>query len=374
VCEHPPMRLLLQLLTGGVAATLGDTAPEPGHVVTSLDGATKLTLGPAGGLTSLSIRGVALQLMPAGSGVWLDGALASGHGAAASPIVGGGVAFTRELTFGAKKQHTAEVVEKFMPAESGAVEWSLVIKGTSPKMFAPAINVSLAAAAADATNWSVWAPWATPGCDASAGAECENCDGRGSPLQAQPLRCFARSSYPLASYSYGSGTSVPLVALLGNPADIALSLSAAPDTHLLQSAAIATSIGGDLKQPTLGIAFAAAYRVSSTTPALTLRFHIAGGQACTRDVLRLYSTRDQDAFEPPNRNVHYRASGMGSYAATQPPLTQVVDGAPLGDTLRTVGYKVNWDGKPTQCQRNGATSAQLTTACSDLQQHSGGHT
>ena len=124
VCESPPMRLLLQLLTGGVAATLGDTAPEPGHVVTSLDGATKLTLGPAGGLTSLSIRGVALQLLPAGSGVWLDGALASGHGAAASPIVGGGVAFTRELTFGAKKQHTAEVVEKFMPAESGAVEWS----------------------------------------------------------------------------------------------------------------------------------------------------------------------------------------------------------------------------------------------------------
>ena len=30
-------------------------------------------------------------------------------------------------------------------------------------------------------------------------------------------------------------------------------------------------------------------------------------------------------------------------AATQPPLAQIVDGAPLIETLRTTGYKVNWD-------------------------------
>lgn len=360
------MRLTLSLLTvagSTLAAAQPDYHAPASRVVTSLDGVTKLTLdGASGGLTSIAIRGVPVQLAPAGSGIWLDGALATGAGSSYSPIVGGGVQFVRGMTFGPKQQHTAEVVEKFIPAESGAIEWSLVIKGTSPKMFAPAINVSLGVMAVDGRNWSsVWAPWAAPGCDASAGRECENCDGRGSPLEAQPLHCFARKSYPLASYSYGSGTSIPLVAMLDSAADVALSLSAAPATNLLQSADIATSFGGETQRPTLGVAFAAAYRVSSTTPALTLRFHIAGGQACTRDVLRLYSTRDQEVFEPPNRNVHYRASGMGSYAATQPPLTQAVDGAPLIDTLRTVGYKVNWDGEPAPYRT--ACNSQLTLWC-----------
>ena len=139
---------------------------------------------------------------------------------------------------------------------------------------------------------------------------------------------------------------MPLVALLDNESDTSVSLSAAPAANLLQLATVATSLG-HVAQPSLGVAFAAAYRVSASTPAITLSFHIAGGQACPRDVLRMYSTRHAEAFDPPNSNVHYRASGMGSYAATQPPLTQMVDGAPLIKTLNTVGYKVNWDGE--QC-------------------------
>jgi hypothetical protein len=68
-----------------------------------------------------------------------------------------------------------------------------------------------------------------------------------------------------------------------------------------------------------------------------------GSHACTRDVLGKYVARHHKYFTPPNTNVHYRGSGMGSYAATQGPLNQLVDGAPLDRTMAATGYTVNWD-------------------------------
>ena len=58
---------------------------------------------------------------------------------------------------------------------------------------------------------------------------------------------------------------------------------------------------------------------------------------------RRYSRRHSEVFVPPNSNVHYRASGMGSYTGMQGPLTQLADGVPLLDTLKRTGYTVNWD-------------------------------
>jgi hypothetical protein len=334
------------LLFAAAADARPDSLNLQQHTVSSLDGTTKLTLGPAGGLASVSVRGAAALGLAPSSGIELrvDGEVAgSSPPPVVTPLADGGVSFSREAAFGARKQHTATVTEAFRPAEDGAVEWSLTLKGSSANMFAPAIDVRLDAVAGGATDWTAWAPWDRPNCNVGAGEGCEGCDGRSSPLAPQPLRCFLA---PRTSYGYGYGTSVPLVALLDNESDTSVSLSAAPAANLLQLATVATSLG-HVAQPSLGVAFAAAYRVSASTPAITLSFHIAGGQACPRDVLRMYSTRHAEAFDPPNSNVHYRASGMGSYAATQPPLMQMVDGAPLIKTLNTVGYKVNWDGE--QC-------------------------
>ena len=60
-------------------------------------------------------------------------------------------------------------------------------------------------------------------------------------------------------------------------------------------------------------------------------------------MLGKYVARHNEYFYPPNINVHYRSSGMGSYAATQGPLDQIVDGAPLNLTIAATGYAVNWD-------------------------------
>ena len=298
------------VLAAVAAAGTQPAAPLAQHTVASLDGATKLTLGTAGAPLALAIHGGAALSLTA-SGIELDGQLASSNASKATPLPGGGVSFARQAFFGATRQHAATVTETFRPAASGAVEWSVTVKGTSAKRWAPTVRVSLGLAA-DGSRWAMWAPWSAPGCSAT-GSGCEGCDGRGSHLAPQPLRCFAKP----ATYSYGSTTSIPLVSLHDNLTDSSITLSAAPAANLLQLANLATSGGLSAgKQPSMGIDFAAAYRVSSDTPAFTLTFHIAGGQACPRDVLRLYTTRHLEVFDPPNMNVHYRGSGMGSCTFT----------------------------------------------------------
>ena len=123
------------------------------HTVSSLDGTTKLTLGPAGGLASVSVRSAAALGLAPSSGFELrvDGAAAgSSPPPVVTPLADGGVSFSREAAFGARKQHTATVTEAFRPAEDGAVEWSLTLKGSSANMFAPAIDVRLDAVAGGA--------------------------------------------------------------------------------------------------------------------------------------------------------------------------------------------------------------------------------
>jgi hypothetical protein len=77
---------------------------------------------------------------------------------------------------------------------------------------------------------------------------------------------------------------------------------------------------------------------------VVLTFHITGSKADPRHVLQLYANDlHPQYFSAPNENVHTRASGMGAYAATQGSLSQPVDGMPLIDTMKQVGFAVNWD-------------------------------
>jgi hypothetical protein len=136
------------------------------------------------------------------------------------------------------------------------------------------------------------------------------------------------------------GVSVPLAALLDTASDTAVTLSVAPAPNLISVTDMQMTT---MMARSVGVAFGPGYRVSSSSTGLTLTLHITASHACPLDVLSRYSSRHAEYFEPPNRNVHYRASGMGSYAATQGPLTQIVDGAPLITTMQEVGYAVNWD-------------------------------
>ena len=140
-------------------------------------------------------------------------------------------------------------------------------------------------------------------------------------------------------YGYGNNNAVPLAAMLDNSTDTAITLSVAPAGNLISMTQMAMLLSGD----SMGVMFRPGYRVSSGTKAISLQFHLTGSRACPRDVLRRYVTRHDEYFSPPNPNVHYRGSGMGSYAATQGPLDQIVDGAPLSETMAATGYTVNWD-------------------------------
>ena len=256
----------------------------------------------------------------------------------------GGVSFSRQIRLG---NNTAIVAETFSP-EPNAIGWSLTINGTTPDLWSPSILVNLTTVSAPS---SLWLPWSAPQCSPNA-IDSAQCQGLLSPMQSLPSNFVdAESSYhygcagakqPLLGQHISQGSkcvSVPLAAMLDNASDTAFSLSVAPTPNLIQ----VTGLSMTLSPVTMAVGFGPGYRVSSSTRVLNLKFHITGSQACTRAVLQKYVARHDEYFSPPNTNVHYRASGMGSYAATQGPVDQVVDGMDLNQTIARTGYAVNWD-------------------------------
>lgn len=315
-------------------------------VVSSIDGLTALTLDTAtASLQSLRLGSLTVPLDSQTSGIHLTlggvTVAATGPSPVARPLPNGGVAFTASTTaFG---NHTAAVQQTFVPGLNGSIEWTLEINGTSPGLWSPSIDVGLRAGSGlNLSEWGLWAPWNAGRCVESLGpALCSGCADASShfPLQPVPAMCLGAAD----TYAYGSDVSVPLISLVSPLHDASVSLGLAPTENIINTAhpAVTTdAVGGGRG---LGVSFQEGYRVGTSAAPLRLVFNIIGARGCTRDVLGRYSTLHAEVFTPPNHNVHYRASGMGSYAGTQGPLTQEVDGAPLLDTLQSTGYKVNWD-------------------------------
>ena len=351
---HWPLRaapLADRPLAAAAAAAGGPGAGE--FEVKSADGALALALraGGAGAnngsslLQSISVNGTATPLHNSGLSLAFGGqtfAVTDG-GSAAEPLPSGGVAFRRRLTLAAGR-HTASLEERFEPA-GDAVAWTLIINGSSPTLWSPSIRAVLQTGSGGGGGSAVWLPWSRPSCSTGASAQCKAvCGGYSSPLEPVPSECLAAAAYGYGSggsmsASGAQGVSIPLAAMLDTPSDTAFTLSVAPAPNLLSI----TNTHVDTTARSIGVGFGQGYRVSSGSAALTLRFHITASHACPRDILLRYSQRHAEYFAPPNLNVHYRASGMGSYAATQGPLAQVVDGQPLLQTMQDVGYTVNWD-------------------------------
>lgn len=190
------------------------------------------------------------------------------------------------------------------------------------------------------TNWAVWAPWSAATCDATLPG-CGECATSGFyPLAAMPTPCFGASPH---AFTYGTDVSVPLIALVSSSSDVSITLGVSPTDNLISVAPPVLSTDYASGGRSIAARFAPGYRIGSGAVPLRLTANIGGGRGCTRDVLGRYSDFHSDVFTPPNPNVHYRASGMGSYAGTQGALTQLVDGAPMLDTFELTGYTVNWD-------------------------------
>ena len=98
--------------------------------------------------------------------------------------------------------------------------------------------------------------------------------------------------------------SVPLAAMLGTISDTAFTLSVAPTPTSSPLPTCDEDGQGYRRCIRPGLPRI----IEQHWAALTL--HITASQACPRDVLARYSGRHAEYFEPPNRNVHYRASGM----------------------------------------------------------------
>lgn len=243
----------------------------------------------------------------------------------------------RALTAG---NHTATLTESIVPVGKDALAWTLTMNGTSARMWSPSISAVLEAAPAAKAGRKLWLPWSRARCAATPAAGCNEsetvCNGYASPLEPVSVGCLTEKVVAYGygtgggiggTYGYGTGqgVSIPLAAMLDTLSDTAFTFSVAPAANLLA----VTKMQMLTSASSVGVAFGPGYRVSSSSMGLSLTLHITSSHACPRDVLSRYSSRHAEYFVPPNRNVHYRASGMGSYAATQGPLDQMVDGSPL---------------------------------------------
>jgi hypothetical protein len=341
--------MLAALCCAAVVAASAVKHDDAVITIKSNDGSLALTLEQSSsGLAALRMRSVSVNGTTTALGD--RSGLSLGFGGETFPVsnggssmlhlAGGGVAFRRALTAGA---HTASLMESLIPMGKDAIAWKLMINGTSAKLWSPSISAVLEAAGSGAVaGKKLWLPWSKPqnGCSRPPSAACDSvCNGYASPLEPVPTACLLRGGTVWGYGGGGSMVSVPLAAMLDTTSDTAFTLSVAPAPNLIS----VTNMQMKTTDKTVGVAFGPGYRVSSSSTGLSLTFHITASQACPWDVLARYSNRHAEYFEPPNRNVHYRASGMGSYAATQGSLTQIVDGAPLITTMKEVGYAVNWD-------------------------------
>eukprot|EP01052_Picozoa_sp_SAG31_P010228 SAG31_NODE_554_length_14181_cov_22.378000_3_plen_824_part_00 len=350
---------ILSVLLLAVQARSG-TATLPGDItVASTDGSTAVELSAEGKLLSVAVNGVSSAIGSASGialGLGKQSASVVTNSSASQPhvqrlIPGGGVRFSREVVLG---PHAANVSESIVPAPGGSVAWELTVQGTTPELWAPSINIALQLPTVTAGRVSrkIWLPWSSSGLKTNM-TGC-NGAGLGSPLSPLPVECFGtRKGYPYGSWVWNEkdgAVSVPLIALLDENTDSAVSLSLAPAPNLLSVSDIyvftnSGEPGGiDVSSQILAIAFGPSYRVSAHTAPLKLRFHISGSKACSRHILHQYANElHPEYFLPPNSNVYYRAGGMGTYAATQGPVDQLADGSPLIDTLKHVGLTTNWD-------------------------------
>lgn len=310
-------------------------------------------------VVGLSEEGVPMNITVAGVvTVVADGGI---HFPAAGDLVfirasitagGHGVAFAYNYTTG---NCSASVVSTFTgdAASPNDIEWTVTMEDAGPgALWTTSLDIwlQLDPSRLPDANPRLWQPWAAPGCPSCLDS---------NPLQAQPMRSFAGQTW-----TYGSGISVPLIGVLFPATDSSFSLGVRLAPHLLNTAGLSTRVNavpagdgwtshdGQGDNATLALAFQIppGYRLGGGAPPVRLAFSLSGAKACTRDILRVYHDRQPEYFVPPNPNVHFRASGMGTYAATQGPLTQEVDGRPLLETLRHTGYVTSSGREPLlQC-------------------------
>ena len=287
------------------------------------------------------------------------------------------------MTFDADSGNkTAAVVQVFEADAAGSIAWTVSLQDVESEpgpLWSPSFTVGYSVNEAIIATRSVWLPWdkaqctSAPSLAAAGCCEATYCGGFGSPFSPVPATCMIQSAGTNShnslqmelngfEYAYGSSASIPLVAVLDSesacPATwnsnstasgTGIVLALAPAENIIQVASPTMYIRPTTSQDetssfSFGVQFGPGYRLGGNSPPIVLRFNLFGSAACSRDVVRRYSSvLNPQFFQPPNANVHFRASGMGSYAATQGSLNQLVDGQPLINTLEAVGYKVNWD-------------------------------
>lgn len=219
---------------------------------------------------------------------------------------------------------SADVVLTVAPGVANQVVFTVNITGApGTDLWSTGVDFNLRCTKIEA---SVWVPW-SKGCDSD---ECM----RQSPLDSVP---FPKT---VTSWSYGSGcahgcwppaASVPLIQFVDNGTDTSVALAVAPTRSLLGLDIVAEP-GSDSSQQ-LALRTTAGLRFESGVTR-QLEFSVFGGTSCPRSVLGDFVTAYPAVFEPPNNNVHYRASGLGSYSGYPGNVSA------LAPALNQMGYKV----------------------------------